>query len=200
MEITKDLEKSLEGLTEEELKRALRRLHRAKAEEEKNPKLIPVDVKIESATLDKLKRNALRYVMPKRQEKESGRESYEGHTSLTDKFGYMPLLDRLLQMQRGGESLAQLRTHMAEYNLEMRKELEKASKLKTDDWPLALNTYTPDIAEIQQMQKDAQMRVAAKVKARAEEQYRAKAFNLLEQRLQDKPNNTPQNQPEGPQA
>lgn len=189
MKITKELSESLEGVSEEELKRLLRKHYRAKAEREKNPAHKPEDAIREEVTIYD-DNNEIRYAKPKRQNPTVGRESYEGQKTLTDTFGYMPLLDRLLQMQRGGETLAQMRSHMAEYNIEIRKEIEKAAKLHADDWPTAINTYMPDIAELQQMQKDAQYRVAARVKARAEEKYRAEAMGLIK-RATDEPPKTP---------
>lgn len=179
MEITRenkdDLQRSLQGFTEEEVKRILRKAQRAKYEEERTPAHKPKSVNNTLVTPDN--KNVLRYTVPKRQAKQVGRENFTGHKSLTDKLGYMPLKDRLLQMERGGESLHQMRTYMAEYSLEYRKEAEQLAKAHINDWPTPIDTYVPDIAQLQQLHKDTQYKVAARFKARQEEAYRAKAMS-----------------------
>lgn len=111
----------------------------------------------------------------------SGRESYAGHKSQTDRMGYMPLLDRLLQMQRAGESLSEFRAQMAEYNIELRKEMEAAAKMSADEWPTALPVYAPDVADAQEMQRRAQYKVAARMQALREEIYRSEALSEASQ-------------------
>lgn len=171
MKVTKEVEKSLEGINEDEFKRVMRRYYRAKHESEANAPHSPKIVAKEGVEPN-VSSDGMRYYEPKKQDLRIGRESYEGHTSLTDKLGYMPLLDRLLQMQRGGESLSQFRTYMAEYNVELRKSMEEAAKLSVEEWPVALPTYMPEPAQLQAMAREAQYRAAARVKVAQEEAYR----------------------------
>lgn len=199
MKITDELKKSLESLSEDEVKRLLRRHFRAKQVEASKGVHDPKDVKRELVALGEIK-DEIRYYVPLRQQEKVGREDYTGHTSLTDKMGYMPLLDRLLQMQRGGESLAQFRSYMAEYNVELRKEMEKAAKLHADEWPVALPTYLPDAAELQGMAREAQYRAAARIKVAREEAYRRKAMGMDPEKSSSSPGGSgastePKNQP-----
>ena len=177
MKINADVQKSLEGITEEELKRLLRNHYRAKHEREKTPAFRPDPPAIQGWSLDDIEPRLVEYGLPKRQMPHSGRETYAGHKSKTDKMGYMPLLDRLLQMQRAGESLNEFRTQMAEYNIELRKEMEAAAKMSADEWPTALPVYAPDVADAQEMQRRAQYKVAARMQALREEQYRSQALS-----------------------
>nr|QJB21079.1 MAG: hypothetical protein [Microvirus sp.] len=198
MKINAEIQKSLEGVTEEELKRLLRNHYRAKHEREKTPAYRPNPPKISSELVDdwpRMEPNLVAYSMPKTQVAHSGRESYSGHKSKTDKMGYLPLLDRLLQMQRAGESLNEFRAQMAEYNIELRKEMEAAAKSSADEWPTALPVYAPDVAEAQELQRRAQYRVAARMQALREEQYRSQALSGASQAKPEAPLKATENPP-----
>lgn len=177
MKINPEVQKSLEGITEEELKRLLRNHYRAKHEREKTPAYKPNPPALNAYSFGDVERRLVEYSLPREQMSHSGRESYAGHKSQTDKMGYMPLLDRLLQMQRAGESLSDFRAQMAEYNMELRKEMEAAAKMSADEWPTALPVYAPDVADAQEMQRRAQYKVAARMQALREEQYRSQALS-----------------------
>lgn len=195
MKINAEVQKSLEGITEEELKRLLRNHYRAKHEREKTPAYKPNPPKIDTYLVDSLEDgqmlnpegNHIDYRNPRIALPNTGRESYAGHKSKTDKMGYLPLLDRLLQMQRAGESLNEFRAQMAEYNIELRKEMEAAAKLSADEWPTALPVYAPDVAEAQELQRRAQYRVAARMQALREEQYRSQALSGASQAKPEAP-------------
>lgn len=186
MKINAEVQKSLDGITEEELKRLLRNHYRAKHEREKTPAYKPKPPVIENMAVV----NGQKYVAwfsAKELDPKDGRESYRGHKSKTDKMGYMPLLDRLLQMQRAGESLNEFRAQMAEYNIELRKEMEAAAKMSADAWPTALPVYAPDVADAQEMQRRAQYKVAARVQALREEKYRSEALSGASQAKPEAP-------------
>ena len=181
MKINAEVQKSLEGISEEELKRLLQNHYRAKHELEKTPAFKPNPPALDAYDLGDVERRLVEYTLPKEQMVHSGRESYAGHKSQTDRMGYMPLLDRLLQMQRAGESLSEFRAQMADYNIELRKEMEAAAKMSADEWPTALPVYAPDVADAQEMQRRAQYKVAARMQALREEIYRSEALSEASQ-------------------
>nr|QJB21084.1 MAG: hypothetical protein [Microvirus sp.] len=203
MKINQDVQKSLEGISEEELKKLLRNHYRAKHEREKTPAFKPMPPKLDTYIVDSMEDGQMinpegkhiDYRNPRTALPNSGRESYAGHKSKVDKMGYMPLLDRLLQMQRAGESLHEFRAQMAEYNLELRKEMEAAKKLHADEWPTALPVYAPDVADAQEMQRRAQYKVAARMQAIREEKYRSQALSGASQAKPEAPSKATETPP-----